>query len=99
MARVLPPLTLVRTLWWKSSRGDRQMAWPGPLLIANVIRHVGDGTPVRVRVSRREDGGTRIEVTDPDPRANRTVMERSQVPRNDPGSAATGARPVTDHRR
>ncbi|MEU9363161.1 ATP-binding protein [Streptomyces avermitilis] len=38
-------------------------------LVANVIRHVGEGTPVRVRVSRREDGGTRIEVTDRDPRA------------------------------
>ncbi|MFG2379771.1 ATP-binding protein [Streptomyces avermitilis] len=38
-------------------------------LVGNVIRHVGEGTPVRVRVSRREDGRTRIEVTDPDPRA------------------------------
>ncbi|MFE9995692.1 ATP-binding protein [Streptomyces avermitilis] len=38
-------------------------------LVADVIRHVDEGTPVRVRVSRREDGGPRIEVTDPDPRA------------------------------
>jgi anti-sigma regulatory factor (Ser/Thr protein kinase) len=37
-------------------------------LVGNVIRHVGEGTPVRVRVAR--DGGcVRVEVTDPDPRA------------------------------
>lgn len=35
-------------------------------LVSNVIRHVGEGTPVRVRVART---GThiRVEVTDPDP--------------------------------
>ncbi|WP_327429560.1 ATP-binding protein [Streptomyces sp. NBC_01236] len=37
-------------------------------LVANVIRHVGEGTPVRVRVFRSE-ARTRVEVTDPDPRA------------------------------
>ncbi|MBZ9638261.1 ATP-binding protein, partial [Streptomyces sp. PSKA30] len=37
-------------------------------LVGNVIRHVGEGTPVRVRVSRAE-GRTRVEVTDPDPHA------------------------------
>jgi anti-sigma regulatory factor (Ser/Thr protein kinase) len=35
-------------------------------LVGNVIRHLGEGTPVRVRVER--DGGRpRVEVTDPDP--------------------------------
>ncbi|MFF4400325.1 ATP-binding protein [Streptomyces sp. NPDC001480] len=39
-------------------------------LVANVIRHVGEGTPVRVRVARTDDGGSvRVEVTDPDARA------------------------------
>ncbi|WP_189186502.1 ATP-binding protein [Streptomyces albiflavescens] len=37
-------------------------------LVGNVIRHVGEGTPVRVRVTRA-GGRTRVEVTDPDPRA------------------------------
>ncbi|MEU9290811.1 ATP-binding protein [Streptomyces sp. NPDC048275] len=37
-------------------------------LVANVIRHVGEGAPVRVRVVR-VDGRTRVEVADPDPRA------------------------------
>ena len=37
-------------------------------LVGNVIRHLGEGTPVRVRVAR-VDGRTRVEVTDPDPRA------------------------------
>lgn len=37
-------------------------------LLGNVIRHVGEGTPVRVRVARVEGAGVRVEVTDPDPR-------------------------------
>ena len=39
-------------------------------LLTNVIDHVGEGTPVTVRVIGTADHGrTRIEVTDPDPRA------------------------------
>ncbi|ANZ17072.1 ATP-binding protein [Streptomyces noursei] len=38
-------------------------------LVGNVIRHVGEGTPVTVHVRRTGDGRTRVEVTDPDPRA------------------------------
>ncbi|MER6630616.1 ATP-binding protein [Streptomyces sp. NPDC000987] len=39
-------------------------------LLTNVIDHIGEGTPVTVRVTGTpEHGGTRIEVTDPDPRA------------------------------
>jgi hypothetical protein len=37
-------------------------------LVGNVIRHVGEDAPVRVRVSR-SGGRTRVEVSDPDPRA------------------------------
>ncbi|MDQ1046439.1 ATP-binding protein [Streptomyces sp. V4I2] len=36
-------------------------------LVANVIRHVGDGAPIRVRVLRADAGRIRVEVTDPDP--------------------------------
>jgi hypothetical protein len=38
-------------------------------LVANVIRHVREGTPVRVRVARVDGGRVRVEVTDPDTRA------------------------------
>jgi anti-sigma regulatory factor (Ser/Thr protein kinase) len=35
-----------------------------------VIRHVGEDTPIRVRVACTDDGGrVRVEVTDPDARA------------------------------
>ncbi|MFF5155044.1 ATP-binding protein [Streptomyces sp. NPDC000348] len=38
-------------------------------LVTNVIRHVGEGVPVTVRVWCDGGGRTRLEVTDPDPRA------------------------------
>ncbi|MFI9750620.1 ATP-binding protein [Streptomyces collinus] len=38
-------------------------------LVTNVIRHVGEGVPVTVRVWREEGGRVRLGVTDPDPRA------------------------------
>ncbi|MFG2128766.1 ATP-binding protein [Streptomyces sp. NPDC048751] len=39
-------------------------------LVANVIRHVGEGTPARVRVFREDGAGRiRVEVADPDARA------------------------------
>nr|WP_222108655.1 ATP-binding protein [Streptomyces cupreus] len=38
-------------------------------LLTNVIAHVGEGTPVTIRVIRAPDGRTRLEVTDPDPHA------------------------------
>ncbi|MER7537228.1 ATP-binding protein [Streptomyces sp. NPDC097704] len=37
-------------------------------LLTNVIRHVGEGTPVTVRVVAKRGGRTRVAVTDPDPR-------------------------------
>ncbi|OEJ32730.1 ATP-binding protein [Streptomyces subrutilus] len=37
-------------------------------LLANVIAHVGDGTPVTLRITGRATR-TRVELTDPDPRA------------------------------
>ncbi|WP_323180307.1 ATP-binding protein [Streptomyces sp. NBC_00201] len=38
-------------------------------LLTNVIKHVGESTPVAVRLFRTPDGRTRLEVTDPDPHA------------------------------
>ncbi|ELS55676.1 ATP-binding protein [Streptomyces viridochromogenes] len=38
-------------------------------LLTNVIQHVGEGTPVTVRLFLTPDGRTRLEVTDPDPHA------------------------------
>ncbi|WP_347105223.1 ATP-binding protein [Streptomyces sp. CB03238] len=35
-------------------------------LVGNVIAHVGEGTPVTVRVGGTVQGRTRVEVTDPD---------------------------------
>ncbi|MHA5054307.1 ATP-binding protein [Streptomyces sp. SD15] len=38
-------------------------------LVTNVLDHLGEGTPVTVRVGLTDHGHTRVEVTDPDPRA------------------------------
>ncbi|MFJ4560161.1 ATP-binding protein [Streptomyces massasporeus] len=38
-------------------------------LVTNVIRHVGEGAPVTVRVWELEGGRVRLGVTDPEPRA------------------------------
>lgn len=35
-------------------------------LVGNVIRHVGEGVCVRLRVARTDSGGIRVEVTDPE---------------------------------
>ncbi|MFC9505214.1 ATP-binding protein [Streptomyces sp. NPDC057002] len=36
-------------------------------LLANAIRHLGEGTPVTVRLTRAQNGRVRLAVTDPDP--------------------------------
>ncbi|MFF1394491.1 ATP-binding protein [Streptomyces sp. NPDC058287] len=41
-------------------------------LLRNVIRHVGEGTPVRV--ARVEGVGVRVEVTEPDPRVLPVIL-------------------------
>ncbi|WP_282700810.1 ATP-binding protein [Streptomyces sp. CC219B] len=38
-------------------------------LLTNVLRHLGEGTAVTLRLARTPDGGIRLEVTDPDPHA------------------------------
>ncbi|WP_328769167.1 ATP-binding protein [Streptomyces sp. NBC_00286] len=35
-------------------------------LLANVINHLGEGTPVTVRLARTDGGRARLEVSDPD---------------------------------
>ncbi|MGW7261459.1 ATP-binding protein [Streptomyces sp. NPDC054834] len=48
-------------------------------LLTNVIDHLGEGTPVTVRVTGTDLGHTRIEVTDPDPRALPTLLAASET--------------------
>ncbi|WP_309144496.1 ATP-binding protein [Streptomyces sp. BR123] len=38
-------------------------------LLTNVIAHVGEGTPVTLRITGRAPRTLRVELTDPDPRA------------------------------
>ncbi|WP_308402039.1 ATP-binding protein [Streptomyces shenzhenensis] len=45
-------------------------------LVANVVRHVGEGTPIRVRVVRVAGACLRVEVSDADARA-RPVLRRA----------------------
>ena len=45
-------------------------------MLSNVILHLGEGTPVTLRVTERGGGLTRIEVTDPDT-ASRVVCARA----------------------
>ncbi|MGW1880991.1 ATP-binding protein [Streptomyces sp. NPDC001970] len=48
-------------------------------LLTNVIRHLGDGVPVTVRVVRAAEGGrTRLEVTAPDPRASPVLCRAAE---------------------
>jgi hypothetical protein len=44
-------------------------------LLGNVIRHVGEGTPVTLHLTGAGTGRTRIEVTDPDPRALPVLLQ------------------------
>ncbi|MCF6524841.1 ATP-binding protein [Streptomyces sp. JJ36] len=42
-------------------------------LVTNVVRHVGEGVPITLRVAMT-DGRPRLELTDPDPRALPTLL-------------------------
>ncbi|MEW2622022.1 ATP-binding protein [Streptomyces sp. NPDC048106] len=49
-------------------------------LLTNVIEHVGEGTPVRVRVvGGRRSGRTRVEVTDSDPHGMPTPLAATET--------------------
>ncbi|MCH5676139.1 ATP-binding protein [Streptomyces gilvus] len=56
-------------------------------LLTNVIDHVGEGTPVTIRVTGTSFGHTRIEVTDPDPRALPTLLSASETAESGRGLA------------
>ncbi|MEU9988581.1 ATP-binding protein [Streptomyces sp. NPDC048045] len=60
-------------------------------LLTNVIDHLGEGTPVTVRVMRTGHGRTRIEVTDPDPRALPVLLQASAAHESGRGLALVGA--------
>jgi anti-sigma regulatory factor (Ser/Thr protein kinase) len=60
-------------------------------LVTNVIEHVGAGTPVTVRVLDLRDGHTRVEVTDPDPRALPLLLRATATDEHGRGMALLDA--------
>ncbi|MFJ8055355.1 ATP-binding protein [Streptomyces sp. NPDC096142] len=60
-------------------------------LVTNVIDHVREGTPVTVRVLGTADGHTRIEVTDPDPRALPLLLRATTTDEHGRGMALLDA--------
>ncbi|MDQ0811557.1 anti-sigma regulatory factor (Ser/Thr protein kinase) [Streptomyces sp. B3I7] len=60
-------------------------------LLTNVIDHVGEGTPVTVRVLGTPYGSTRVEVTDPDPRALPVLLRASPADESGRGLALLDA--------
>ncbi|MGR3870173.1 ATP-binding protein [Streptomyces graminifolii] len=60
-------------------------------LVTNVVDHVGEGTPVTVRVLATPDGHTRIEVTDPDPRALPLLLRATATDEHGRGMALLDA--------
>ncbi|WP_460068825.1 ATP-binding protein [Streptomyces sp. YKOK-I1] len=60
-------------------------------LLTNVIDHLGEGTPVTVRVTGTSYGRTRIEVTDPDPRALPVLLQAASTEESGRGLALLDA--------
>ncbi|MFF1279618.1 ATP-binding protein [Streptomyces sp. NPDC058299] len=61
-------------------------------LLTNVIDHLGEGTPVTVRVTGAAAGGrTRVEVTDPDPRALPVLLSAAATAESGRGLALVDA--------
>ncbi|MEV7979454.1 ATP-binding protein [Streptomyces sp. NPDC086519] len=61
-------------------------------LLTNVIEHVGEGTPVTVRVmGTHEHGRTRIEVTDSDPRTLPVLLPATETEESGRGLAVLKA--------
>ncbi|MFF9404216.1 ATP-binding protein [Streptomyces anandii] len=56
-------------------------------LLTNVIDHLGEGTPVNVRVSGVPGGLTRVEVTDPAPRALPALLDATETSESGRGLA------------
>ncbi|MEU6392698.1 ATP-binding protein [Streptomyces sp. NPDC046939] len=60
-------------------------------LMTNVIDHLGEGTPVSVRVYTTDGDRTRVEVTDPDPRALPTLLHATLTDECGRGLTLVGA--------
>lgn len=60
-------------------------------LLTNVIDHLGEGTPVTVCVTSTPHGHTRIEVTDPDPRALPVLLSATGTAESGRGLALVDA--------
>ncbi|MFG3015546.1 ATP-binding protein [Streptomyces cinerochromogenes] len=62
-------------------------------LLTNVIDHLGEGTPVTVRVigTAASEGRTRIEVTDPEPRVSPVLMSATETEESGRGLALVDA--------
>ncbi|WP_030993900.1 MULTISPECIES: ATP-binding protein [unclassified Streptomyces] len=74
-------------------------------LLTNVVDHVGEGTPVTVRVVGTPYGSVRVEVTDPDPRALPVLLRASLADESGRGLAVLdslalrwGVEPGADHK-
>jgi signal transduction histidine kinase len=74
-------------------------------LLTNVIDHLGEGTPVTVRVYGTGTGRTRVEVTDPDPRALPVLLRAPGTSESGRGLALVdavavrwGVEPGADHK-
>jgi signal transduction histidine kinase len=60
-------------------------------LLTNVIDHLGEGTPVTVRVYGTGTGRVRVEVTDPNPRALPVLLSASGTSESGRGLALVAA--------
>ncbi|MEU8648954.1 ATP-binding protein [Streptomyces sp. NPDC048737] len=60
-------------------------------LLTNVIDHLGEGTPVTVRVTGTPHGHTRVEVTDPDARALPVLLSATGTAESGRGLALVDA--------
>ncbi|MFJ8536420.1 ATP-binding protein [Streptomyces sp. NPDC093591] len=60
-------------------------------LLTNVIDHLGEGTPVTVRVLGTGNGCTRVEVTDPEPGARPVLLRATPTDESGRGLALLDA--------
>ncbi|MEU8469254.1 ATP-binding protein [Streptomyces sp. NPDC029006] len=60
-------------------------------LLTNVIDHLGEGTPVTVRVRAAAHRRTRVEVTDPDPRGLPLLVSAAATAESGRGPALVDA--------
>ncbi|WP_309032942.1 ATP-binding protein [Streptomyces alfalfae] len=72
-------------------RHDHDVRLCASELLTNVIDHLGEGTPVTVRVHDAGAGRVRVEVTDPDPRALPVLCRASDACESGRGLALVDA--------